>query len=696
MGFLNSAILFITAAALIPLLIHLLNRRRIKKLDFSSILFLKSLEKIKIRRLKLRQLILLILRSLIILFVVLAFARPSLKGSLSSVVGSQTRTSAVILLDNSYSMGYETPRGRLFDLARKSAKSVAGLFSEGDEVNLVVFNSETFPLTQEPSSRFDDLKELISEAELSYQSTDFFKALNLAYDFLGKSKNLNREIYLISDLDRGGWSRQDVSLPHQKNVKLFLLDTGDGKRNFAIRSLDFGSRLIKKNAPFELNARIFNYSLETVENLLLGLYLDGKRVSQTDTHLEGNSEKEVNFSRSVDQAGIHFGHLELSDDELLADNRRYFVFKAPDKTNVLLVGEKKEDTYYVDLALNPQEEEESAIKVEVVEISSLSQEDLSAYDAVLLSNVSRLSSAQMLDLERYIKGGGGVLFSLGDGVDLKFYNENIMKRFFNCTIKAPVLGLGKEGFYSWRDLDMEHPVFQPYKNLKKEKYPQVRFFYLFEATQPSGAKTLANFTNLAPALIEKSLGQGKLMVFLGSFGTRDSDITRHTIFVPFIHRTVEYLATDLSGWENEFLAGSEVRRELSSSFAGRRIKLIDPQKREMALKPSFLDNRLWLEIPETSVPGIYGIESDGKIIDRFAVNVDPQESNPQKTEPKELEEILKGQDIVLVGPQEDIREKVKEARYGKEIGKSFLWAALILVAVEMLIARTRSKEMITD
>ncbi|MGB2698076.1 MAG: BatA domain-containing protein [Candidatus Zixiibacteriota bacterium] len=695
MGFLNPLILLISLAALIPLLIHLFNRRRIKKLDFSSILFLKSLEKVRLRRLKLRQLILLIIRTLVILFVVFAFARPSLKGSLSSVIGSGTKTSAVILLDNSYSMGYENPRGQLFDIARKKAKSVLDLFSEGDEVYLIIFNSEPLVLTPQPSSRFDDLKQLISEAELSYGSTHLFKALSTAYGFLSESKNLNKEIYLLTDLDRGGWLNQEMSLPEHKNNKLFLIQMEQKERNSAIESLDFGTSLIKKNVPFKLNAKVFNYSPETLDNLLVGFYLDGKRVAQTDIKVEGNSEKEVNFFKTVELAGMHYGHLELSDDELLADNQRHFVFEIPEDIDVLLVGREK-DTYYVNLALVPREEEISSINVTSADVNSLSKEDLSEYDAILFSNVSLLNSAQVLDLERYIKEGGGVFFSLGEGVDLKFYSEHIMKKFFNSTIKAPVMGLDRKGFFSWQDLDTEHPIFQPYKDVKKDKFPQVRFFYFFEGTQPSGSKILANFTHLTPALVERSLGKGKIIMFLGSFDPQDSDITRHTIFVPFIHRMTEYLATDISGWENDYPVGSQIRRELSSSFAGKRIKLIDPQNKETELLPFFSDNRLWLKIPESFLPGIYQVESEGKVIDRFAVNVDPFESNPDRIKPQELKEILKGQDIRYVGQDEEIKQKVKEARYGKEIGKSFLWAALILVVMEMLIARTKSREMITE
>ncbi len=695
MGFLNPIILLISAAALIPLLIHLLNRRRIKKLDFSSILFLKSLEKVRLRRLKLRRWILLVIRTLVILFVVFAFARPSLKGSLSSVIGSATKTSAVILLDNSYSMGYETPQGKLFDIAKKRAKSILDLFSEGDEVYLIVFNSEPLVLTPQPSSRFEDLKQLISETELSSGSTDFFKALSSAYEFLGKSKNLNQEIYLLTDLDRGGWFDQKINLPEHKNIKLFLVTEDAKEGNFAIESLNFGTRLIKKNAPFELSAKVTNYSPETGEDLLVGFYLDGKRVAQTDITVEGNSEKELSFSKAAELAGMHYGYLELSDDELLADNQRFFVFDVPDTIVILLVGERKEDTYYVNLALNPQGENESSINVITTDVNSLSRENLSGYDAIFFSNVSKLNPSQLLDLEAYIKEGGGVFISLGDGIDLKFYNENIMKRFFNSTIIAPVMGLDTKGFFSWRDLDTEHPIFQPYKNVQKENFPQVRFFYFFEATQPTGSRVLANFTNLAPALMERSLGKGKIVMFLGSFDPKDSDITRHTIFVPFIHRLVEYLATDVSGWKNDYLVGSEINRELSSSFAGKKIKLIDPQNKETELLPFFLDNRLWLKILESPIPGIYQIQSEGKIIDRFAVNVDTVESNPERIKPKELKEMLKG-NVYYVNQDEEIKQKVKEARYGKEIGKSFLWAALILVVMEMLIARTRSKEMIEE
>jgi len=126
-SFLNSIILFGLAAAAIPLLIHLLARRRLKKVYFSSLTFLKSMQKSQLRWLKIRQLLLLIVRTLIIIFLVLAFARPALRSHLRGV-GAEAQTSAVVLLDNSYSMSRETKDGSLYEMERGKAEELLELF----------------------------------------------------------------------------------------------------------------------------------------------------------------------------------------------------------------------------------------------------------------------------------------------------------------------------------------------------------------------------------------------------------------------------------------------------------------------------------------------------------------------------------------------------------------------------------------
>ncbi|KPL01636.1 MAG: hypothetical protein AMJ73_10285 [candidate division Zixibacteria bacterium SM1_73] len=142
-NFLNPIFLFAAGAAvLFPLLIHLFNRQKVKKVFFSSLLFLRSLEKTRMRRVKIKEYLLLLIRSLIILLVVAAFARPAIRGGFVSKVGAHAKTSVVILLDDSYSMRYETKEGSLFDLAKKKARKIINQLKEGDDASLILFSSE--------------------------------------------------------------------------------------------------------------------------------------------------------------------------------------------------------------------------------------------------------------------------------------------------------------------------------------------------------------------------------------------------------------------------------------------------------------------------------------------------------------------------------------------------------------------------
>ena len=145
MTFLNPLALLGLLAAAVPILLHLFNLRKLRTIEFSTLTFLKELEKTKIRRLKLRQILLMILRTLLVLLIVLAFSRPTLKGSLAGTVGSHARTSAVLLIDDSFSMTTEDERGELLRQARLAAKELTQLFAEGDEVFLLRLSTLSNP-----------------------------------------------------------------------------------------------------------------------------------------------------------------------------------------------------------------------------------------------------------------------------------------------------------------------------------------------------------------------------------------------------------------------------------------------------------------------------------------------------------------------------------------------------------------------
>ncbi len=136
MQFLNPFVLLGLAAAAIPLLLHLLNLRKLKTIDFSTLRFIKELQKTQIRKLKLQQILLLILRTLIIVFAVLAFSRPVIKSTLP-VFGGHVKTSAVIILDNSFSMDVSDESGNRLAQSKNVAAQIIRALKDGDEAAIL-------------------------------------------------------------------------------------------------------------------------------------------------------------------------------------------------------------------------------------------------------------------------------------------------------------------------------------------------------------------------------------------------------------------------------------------------------------------------------------------------------------------------------------------------------------------------------
>jgi hypothetical protein len=401
----------------------------------------------------------------------------------------------------------------------------------------------------------------------------------------------------------------------------------------------------------------------------------------------------------------------------MIDNRRFFAFKIPEKIEVLLVGEHQRDTHNLKLALNPQPDSDAHIVAFESDRNSLAGIDFDKYKVIIFSNLSRLSDVELTNLERFVRGGGGVLFILGNNIDPEFYAQRVVKRFFNLDLKSPLTPTKNVGgFFSLEKIDWDHPIFQVYQNIigsgqrgespsaEKGNLPQIRFSSFFELPLGKDVKVISRFNLGKPALIEKDWGSGKVLLFAASLEEEESDLVIHPFFIPFVNRTVEYLASDLSRLTEDFLVGSKIQRELDPALigslrslqGGKEIKLVDPQNLETSLLPIIQKDKLMLKIQNTDKPGIYEIKTKEGVVDRFAVNIDTKDSDPQKIEKSEIEKKLEGLSLFYLNPNDDIEKAILVSRYGKELWKPFLWIAFGLLALEMYLVRSRKKDIVTE
>ena len=691
-SFLNPTLLWALLAIALPVLIHLFSRQRVKKIEFSSLIFLKSLEKSTLRAIKIKNLLLLLIRSSIIFFVVLAFARPSSRTEPASRLGAESKSTILLLMDNSYRMGYETKKGNLLSLALKKGEEILKIFREGDELYLITYSSEPTLYLSHPTFDFSLLVKGIRETGLSFEPADFDKALNSGFDLLNQAKNENREIYLITDLESDEIYPLKKWSPafKDKGIKLFIIRLSDEEReNWCIKKAEFPEMILEKETPFEIKGVVTNYSQKPSQNLLLSLYLDGRRVSQAGVDLKEREEREISFRQAVREPGVHSGYLELSDDNLLADNKRFFTFNLPEKIEVLLVESKSEKEKYLRLALNPKTEEGRGIEVTRIDPKSFSRSNFINYKAIIFSDYNGLKSEDLSRLDDFIHSGGGVFFFLGDGE--KEIHSQICQKYLNSTYKS-VKGFSGKGFLTLGEIDLFHPVFQSYKSLDKTKFPQIKFFSINEITPGKKIKILASFSNGAPALVENISGSGKVLAFLSSYDPEFSDFGEHTLFVPLIRRSVEYLASSLFTSE-QYSVGEKIRKEYDLKKA-EKTELLDPENLKVALNPEQNKDKLILKLDGLRTPGIYKLQSGDNLLDQLAVNLDPKDSDLEPLKETELRKEIKERDnIYVIEPDQDLEKEVLKTRYGKELRKNFLWLALGFLILEMVISKSRKKDL---
>ena len=329
MTFLNPFVLFGLAAAGIPIILHLLNIRKLRTIEFSTLTFLKELQKSKMRKVKIRQWLLLILRTLIVILIVFAFSRPALKGSLAGL-GTHAKTTIVIILDDSYSMSLRNDRGSFLKQAQSSALTLSDMLKEGDDALFIRLSDLPRATIAEPTHDIQRLREAIRQTEARYKHRTIEEAIRLSSRLLQQSKNFNKEIYVFTDNQKTTVVDQHAAEganPAAKffdpAVRLFFVPLSDQPfENIGIEKVEIPPTLFQKGKPFTVMADVRNYGTALVQNHLVNLFLDGARVMQKSVTVDGGQHTVVDFIATPQHAGFISGRVELEEDTFDADNDR--------------------------------------------------------------------------------------------------------------------------------------------------------------------------------------------------------------------------------------------------------------------------------------------------------------------------------------------------------------------------------------
>lgn len=696
MSFLNPLMLAALAAAAIPVILHLINLRKLRTIEFSSLTFLKELQKTTIRRLKLRQLLLLLLRTMLILFLVMAFARPTLKGSFAEGMGPKARTTAVILLDDSFSMTAADGSGEYLKQAREAARNLLDLLTDDDEIHVLPLSHAEQPgadsvITRSTVSGAISILEDIRPTPLHRKLQD---GMRVAAKILSASDNLVQEVFVISDFQSGLLDRTSGVVEEAlfgPQVRLFLIPVGTKPpHNLGIESLSITNAILEARKPFSLDLTVGNHSSAPVENYLVSIFLNGTRVAQKGVSVPSGGTARASFVIIPASTGFQNITAELESDDLEFDNRRFASIRLSESIRVLLVGEPS-DLRYLRLALETRQQGGSSLVLTTTTHGNLTVGMLDQSDVVFLVDPTPLSSFQTDRLNAFVRNGGGLAVFPGDET-----GSASLHRLLELPPFQGVQANSADSFVEFERAELQHPLFEGMftesgtDRSRILESPKVRRFVRVIPTERS--VVIITLSTGSPFLLEQRAERGRVLLFTVAPRPDWSDFPLKGLFVPLIQRSVSSLSQE-QVHQPSILAGETVR------FSS----LPDPQERLTMVTPRNVEGRIrpepgrGLSFGKTDELGIYTLKNASGTLGTVSVNIDPDESRTGKAAFEDLETLFTSLGIPegavkTIDESDAVRASVLETRHGIELWKHFLTAALFLAILEMLFGRAGKKE----
>jgi hypothetical protein len=746
-GLLTPAFLWAGAALVaVPILIHILNRRRYKVVPWAAMEYLLAAMKKNRRRLKFEQWILLAARCLVMLLLGLALARPlgCDRNSLAGLVGRRTGLS-VFVIDNSYSMAYPANRPDaktdLDQAKRLATQLIDRLSSGGESVAIITVAHPAANAIGRPTFNLDEAKAAIARIPQSYRDTDLTGALQQAMQIARDSREPNKNLYLLTDATRSAWeavpaatatSAAAAPAPALRQLgpelaKLYHITNFNlgqkGQWNQAVLSLGPAANLVTTRFGVDFHARFAGYGAGP-EPLVQWRVDDQLLPGGQSIKLQGEQDQ-TQPNAHLATGGPHVLSATLvSDNRLKLDDTRWHVVDVVSDLKVLLVegdrgmGLMSGSAAFLQLALAPPTQDavptvpgrpvpgNSYISPEVISDLELPNKVLGDYRAVILTNVAQLSGAEARQLKTFVDGGGTLLWFMGEQVNAAAYNRTLLPLGLipGALTKRMSVGGDQSGFlFDFRPNGPLHPYLNVFRGQEKSGLNTAQIFTYWQidpapalnvsrilnylppgvsADQPSTRPGAPDGATPDPAITVHSLGQGHIVFVTTSANADWTSFPAKPAYVTLMHELLDNSLSAADGWMN--LAVGQRLRLPSTIKLTAAPALADPQLKELPLEQVTLPEGLNVyQSAPLERPGVYSLKTGSRTIP-IAVNVPPDEADLRVLDDNALRQALGNIDLTLLADQ--LPPVVAQRPTGEDFGWAIMAALFGLVALECFMA----------
>ena len=701
--------------ASVPLVIHLLNRQRFRSMEWAAMRWLLEAMRKNQRRVRVEQFVLLAIRTLIILLVVLAMAKPFLEAAGIPLIADTTATHNVLIFDNSMSMHYAPTDRSRWDRAKGIAQAILDDCQQGDLASVVVMGSPTVALVGDASPYLLAVSEEIDGIKPQDGVANIATAVDKVAEVLVASPAARKQVFLITDMQRSCWvgasGDDDLGELGRKlqaisaQAGFTILDvSGDASPNGAVVDFEQVDPVAAPGRPTLLRARLANFSDKPRDDLRIEFLVDGQVEATEQVSLQAGEQLSVPFVFSFRDTGDRVAEVRLPDDPLRVDDRRWRVVTVRDRLAALLIdgqpsGEPfKSECDYLRVALSPGagEEATSLFRTETRLESDLLESRLDEWDLVVLCNVAQLTSGEVARLEEFLKRGGGLLFFLGDQVDPAAYNEALFRdgagffplRLLDVAGPAPP----ERPPFSFDALDYAHPIVAAFEQHEQSGLLSTKVFrYLRGATS---AETLAQvalaYGSGDPALVLAPYERGMVGVVTTSADLDWNSWAVSPSFLPMMQETARRLVAGRVRREAP-LVGEPIGFPLPREGYDLPAEVLPPgpDANPTSIHVEQREGIGFVSYAETGRSGIYTVTVGPPLdLERpVAVNGWPEESDLTKLHAADLRSMVPGWEFNLLDQwRNDEARSSAGIQERSELHRPLLYLALSLLFLETFLA----------
>jgi hypothetical protein len=720
--FLNLVMLAGLGGAAIPLVLHLLARARHQTLDWGAMMFLADLDPRQSRSSRLKQWTLLGMRMLLVAVLAMALARPVVSRRWGGAAAAQ-RTTAVIILDRSASLGYEEAGRSRFEKAREAALQVLAGLRRDDQVSLVLLGEQVEVRHAEPTGDLQAVAREVAELQVSGGAADLARGLAAARGILDDPACLDRELYVITDCQAANWAHADpggafaqwVANPRLP-TRFYVIPVGGAQSdNLAVESVELAEGLAIRGQSNDALVRVRNHSSQPQAGVELRVSVlppvdagrlsgeFGQRLPPTTVTIGAGQTATVRVSGVVFQhAGSNLLTAELRSPGLEADNRAHLAVDVVEPIRTLIVsGDERADpvrreSYFLNLALAPFKtvgRKGDPAAVTIIGPESLPG-PLNEHAVIVLANVPQVSAETARALEQRVYEGAGLIICPGGLTRVDNYNALLYRDGGGLLPARLSPAVGGDGSRATSILGMElgHPVFRFRRG--GDPLPSAVIGRYFPATpRPADADVLAEYATGEPMLIEGARGRGRVLLLTTPLDADWNTLPLSPFYLPFIQSLVRHAHP-----------APPVKRNLAP---GERIAAAFPQPLadlvldEKPVRDQLSADGLQLRYDQTHRPGVYRLAyrtraerargDHGWNLSYYVVRREPRESDltPMSEEQWASRQQALGFERLEPGGGEgvELSRLLAEQRAGRELWLTLLLAAFGLALGEIALAR---------